>query len=124
MKITTTERGWIGHFCGGHDCRFRRNTLVSYGKIHIVVSTVGQYRPGNTGSPITVGLDRYYETMIFHAERILELYWDADVTKEISVKGKWTVSHKEDTADGEADAMHNASVLRIIKRIQKGEFSK
>ncbi len=52
-----------GHFCGGSNCRFVMNTYV--GKY--IVSTVGEYRPEYSKEIEEIGLDRKYETMVFHA---------------------------------------------------------
>jgi hypothetical protein len=68
MKITTTERGWGGHFICADKCRFRRNTLISVdGKPKYVVSTVGNMRDRDTGEIEEIGYDRHYETMAFGA---------------------------------------------------------
>ncbi len=66
IAIKRTERGWAGHFICGDRCRFRRNTLLEFGDVRIIVSTVGaMYVDGKLDS---IGVDRYYETMAFHAE--------------------------------------------------------
>jgi hypothetical protein len=80
MKIT--ERGFAGHFCGSTHCRYRRNTLVEFQFIKIVISTVGNYHHSPEFGSSKVNCDSYYETMVF--ESIYEEpYWEADVTKQI-----------------------------------------
>lgn len=92
-RLVRTERGWPGHFIGAADCRFRRNTLLEYGDKKVVVSTVGDYIVN--GEVWTVGLDRYYETMIFEAAQDDAGYWDADVKKQICIDEKWAVDNVE-----------------------------
>ena len=82
MVLKRLERGWPGHFCGVHDCGFRRNTLVSNGKSHIIVSTVGKM--GRDNKIQMIGCGRYYETMSFIGIQE-ESYIDADVTKQINL---------------------------------------
>ncbi len=55
--------GYAGHFCCARDCLFHLHTHV--GKY--CVSTVGEYHPGHDreGPKQTIGLDRYFETMVF-----------------------------------------------------------
>jgi hypothetical protein len=57
------EYDWPGHFIGAKDCKFFRTTHVNGWR----VSTVGEYRPRGCeeGPPEHIGLDRYYETMVF-----------------------------------------------------------
>ena len=121
LKIT--ERGWAGHFCLAYNCQLRRNTLIQYGNIRVVVSTLGLCRDKQEGKFITIGIDRYYETMVFKAILIGNIYWDADVTKQIDIKGKWRIGHYEFNADKEANDMHKRIVEEIKERIKKGEFN-
>jgi len=39
--IKRYERGWAGHFICSYLCHFRRNTLLEFGNVRIVISTVG-----------------------------------------------------------------------------------
>jgi len=66
VKITCS---WAGHFIGAHRCRFRRNTLLTYENLRIVVSTVGLIEHWENEDEFQkIGVDRYYETMVFHAK--------------------------------------------------------
>jgi len=51
------------HFIAANRCQFRLATYVN----GVIVSTVGEYRPGDEGALRTIGLDRRYETMVFKA---------------------------------------------------------
>lgn len=57
-------QGYPGHFIASEACKFRLCTVV--GKF--LVSTIGDYY-SRDGERRTVGLDRYYETMVFGAEK-------------------------------------------------------
>ena len=116
MKITTEDRGWAGHFFMSDRCNFRRNTLVSYGDKHIVVSTVGDCRVD--GKPIEIGHHRYYETMMFWSQLELELYLDADITKKIVFTGDWSVSKLDKESDKEANTMHENAVIWAKENIK------
>lgn len=76
-KITIQERGWASHFIGARYCQFRRNTLLEYKDISIVVSSVGRMVIGNKF--VEIGLNRYFETMVFFADDTK--YKDADVSR-------------------------------------------
>lgn len=123
MKIKRTERGWAGHFCCADRCLFRRNTLLEDGETRIVVSTVGllldDYKT-NTRSFREIGCNRHFETMAFHARRVDDRYWDADVSREVEIHGQWRIS--EIDADDKANDMHEVAVAEITERIKKGEF--
>ncbi len=123
MKVKRTERGWIGHFCCATACRFRRNTLLEKGEVRIVISTVGAMKSDIKGRAYdTIGCDRYFETMVFHAEKVLDRYWDAEVSREIYLTSPWVVDHIEENADAEANLMHENAVIEIRKRMWEGEF--
>lgn len=112
-KVIRTERGWGGHFICCNSCRFRRNTLLEYGDIKIVVSTVGlmEFR----GKIETIGHNRYYETMAFHANLNDKRYFDADVEKQVYFDSEWSIS--EIDADGKANEMHENVVNEIEKKL-------
>jgi hypothetical protein len=68
-----------------------------------------------------IGLNRYYETMAFHA-KYDGRYWDADVQREVSFESPWRVDIAD--ADDIADDQHEAVVAEIMKRIETKEFDK
>ena len=55
------ELGWAGHFIAARRCEFRRHTHVG----PYCISTVGDYYPGGGEKRETVGVGRYFETMVF-----------------------------------------------------------
>ena len=55
------ELGCPGHFIDVSSCHFRRHTQVG----NFRVSTVGDYYPGRSEKRETVGLNRFFETMVF-----------------------------------------------------------
>lgn len=123
MAVKRTERGWGGHFICADRCRFRRNTLLEFGDVTIVVSTVGAMmgRFGE-GPPETIGCDRYYETMAFHAKSE-GAYIEADVCRQVSFESEWSLDHWDaDDIDMQADAMHEAVVAEISGRIVTGKL--
>lgn len=121
-SVIRTERGWAGHFCCADRCMFRRNTLLEYGKIRIVISTVGMMKCIKTFPDLykfeTIGYNRYYETMAFHAYRANNRYWDADVTREVRFNTPWGISKAG--ADDKANDMHEAVVTEITEGLKRG----
>jgi len=115
--VIRTERGWAGHFICANRCRFRRNTLLAYKKIKIVVSTVGLMEVN--GKFDTIGHNRHYETMAFHAEPTDKRYNDANVSKQVSFDSEWAIG--EIDADDKANEMHEAVVSEITKKLLSGE---
>lgn len=84
-NVQIIEQPCAAHFICARDCKFWLTTAVigPYGKF--VVSTVGEWRPppmegvsaallkllGDDPSGVRqIGFERFYETMVFHAERI------------------------------------------------------
>lgn len=117
--IKLTERGWAGHFICADRCGFRRNTLIECGDDKVVVSTVGNYRPKSALDKIqTIGYNRYYETMAFHAKLDdLKEYWEADVSESYSFSSEWSIPDLENAVDNRADAMHNQVVEEIAEEL-------
>ncbi len=124
-QIHQTERGWAGHFTCSDRCLFRRNTLLEYNDIKIVVSTVGlmvdihfeDYPNVLKFEQIACG--RYYETMAFHTDQTDIRYHDADVGKRISFNSPWEISKLD--ADDEANIMHDTVVKEIRDNLLSGE---
>ncbi len=118
MEIKRTERGWAGHFICAHMCRFRRNTMLECGNLRIVISTVGGMKTSRGFE--TIGCDRHYETMVFHAAFDGE-FWDADVQREIYLSSPWSLPDLD--MENEANDMHETAVGEILARIEAGEFT-
>src|SRR5574343_553950 len=128
--VTRTERGWAGHFCAAASCLFRRNTLLECGKVKIVVSTVGLMQNSLYGrkdiTPYsitknrfdTIGLNRYYETMAFHANPEDTRYHDIDVTRQVNFDSQWAIGTLD--ADDKANLMHEAVAEEISQKMAKG----
>ena len=118
MELIKTERGWPGHYICAYDCQFRRNTLLEYGDVRIIISTVGNYI--FKGKTDTVGHERYYETMVFHA-KLDEIYWDVDVQKIVDFESEWAIREMETSSDQEANDMHETVVKEISNNLIEGE---
>lgn len=122
MGLIRTERGWHAHYICGSRCMWHRNTLLEFEDIKIVVSSVGNmidyHAPGFPGKITigTIGVDRYYETMVFHTDRTE--FNDADVTKQIAVNANCGIS--EQWKELEAELMHETVVTKIIEGLLAG----
>ena len=113
--MKTTERGYAGHFICAHRCTFTRNTLIEHYKIRVVVSTVGAMLLNDEYE--TIGFERYYETMAFHA-KFEDPYWEADVSRQIDTP-EFSISKIERESDKLADEMHERNVQCIIQAIKE-----
>lgn len=114
--VNRTERGWAGHFICANRCRFRRNTLLAYNDIKIVISSVGLMEID--GKFNEIGAGRYFETMAFHADKNDKRYFDADVSKQVHFDSNWAIAEVD--ADDEANEMHEAVVAEITKKLEQG----
>lgn len=129
MKVKRTERGWAGHFCCSYDCKFRRNTLLEYGDIKIVVSTVGNYWPQHKMDndrklekwKHQIGANRFYETMAFYSKPNDDYYHDADVSKEIYFNSQWAINELNEHTDKLANKMHEDVVKELSKKLRIGK---
>lgn len=122
--VKRTERGWIGHYILADKCLFRRNTLLEYNEIKIVISTVGLLLNENWREDCdlprfsTVGLNRYFETVAFHANKD-KRYYDINVSYQINFDSPWAISELD--ADDKANDMHEKVVEEIRQKLLKGE---
>ena len=117
IGVLRTERGWAGHFICANSCWFRRNTLLAFNDIKIVVSTVGLME--RDGKFEMIGYNRHFETMAFHSEQTDTRYYDADVSKQVYFDSEWAISEQD--ADDKANEMHEAVVLEITNKLLAGE---
>lgn len=117
MEVKRTERGWAGHFICADRCRFRRNTLLEYKDIKIVVSSVGLLTTDDKSFD-TVGLDRYFETMAFHSKKDDDRFNDIDVQKQVYFNSDWYISVVD--ADDKANIMHDVVVDEITNGLLSG----
>lgn len=116
-KAKITYRGWAGHFICGPRCEFHLNTLIEFGRTKIVVSTVGRLPDSlNRDKYTTIGLDRHYETMAFHAEKNGE-FWDMNVNRPVDFKSQWSWSKISD--EWKANKGHWATVKEIAERLER-----
>ena len=113
FKVRRTERGWAGHYICANKCRFRRNTLLEYKRIKIVVSTVGAME--DYGKFEEIGHNRYYETMVFHSDKDDKRYHDIDVSKQVSFGSEWSIDKID--ADDKANDMHETVVNEITREL-------
>lgn len=124
-----TERGWCGHFCCGERCRYRRNTLLEHDDRRVIVSSVGSFivKPDdkwitNIGCGNGSGRYRYYETMVFEAQRE-GAYWEVDASKELDFYAPDFVcaNHAKELPKGVDVLMdqHHDSIVRKWMRIMR-----
>jgi len=118
--VLRQERGWAGHYYCADKCLFRRNTLLTYNNIRIVVSTVGAMVLND--KIVIIGLNGYYETMAFHSDPTDKRYYDADVSKRIHFNSKRTITEPDTDADIEANEMHETVVTEITNRLLAGDI--
>lgn len=119
QSIKRTERGWAGHFVASDSCLFRRNTLLEYEGIKIVISTVGKLVSGR--KIIEVGSGRYYETMAFFSDSNYE-YDDADVSWQVYFDSEWAINSLKNLSDLQANEMHEEVVKEISQKLLSGYF--
>lgn len=122
--VKRTERGWIGHYILADKCLFRRNTLLEYNEIKIVISTVGLLLNENWREDCdlprfsTIGCNRHFETIAFHANKD-KRYYDADVSRQIYFTSQWKIEELD--ADDKANDMHEEVVKEIMEKLLNGE---
>ena len=114
--VIRSERGWAGHFICANRCKFRRNTLLTYKDIKIVVSTVGLMQIADNYE--TIGAGRHFETMAFHSDKGDTRYNDADVSKQIYFDSDWAIT--EIDADDRANEMHEKVIAEISEKLLNG----
>lgn len=118
-QVKCTERGWAGHYICSYKCLFRRNTLLEYGDVKVVVSTVGAQLESDVPRRFdTVGHARYYETRAFMADMDDTRFYDIDHNKQLRIDSPNEIDHLD--ADDEANDMHEAVVEEMVEKIVNG----
>ncbi len=122
------ERPWPGHFIGASECRFFRTTDVNGYR----VSTVGDYRPGETvnkilrlpaDAPVPIGYRRLYETMVFplHETATMEC---CDEHRDVPAVADWAgCGFAGYQTEAEAIAGHEVMVLQFTVRPAPAEIA-
>ena len=114
MKVSSQERGWIGHFICADACLFRRNTLLDNGRDRIVISTVGNHIVAGKPSQMGASNGCFFETKVFAS---LHDKWD-DVNVRCELDGRrW---HTDD--DFEANSFHENVVSEWQTKMGEIEF--
>lgn len=118
-QVKRTERGWGGHYICCHKCLFRRNTLLEYGDIKVVVSTVGAHLESDRPRHFdTVGDGRYYETQAYMANPKDARFHDIDAGKRLTIDSNTSIDYLD--ADDEANNMHEVVVAEMADKMVKG----
>lgn len=66
----------------------------------------------------TIGHNRHFETMAFHADKNDKRYFDADVSKQVYFDSDWAIAEVD--ADDKANEMHEAVVAEISTKLEQG----
>ena len=115
--VTRTERGWASHYCCADRCLFHRSTLLEYNGKAIVVSSVGRQANNDRSYFVKIGIDRYFETMVFYAND--DKYRDADVKKKLYLD----YPDSNDPCDEiGANNKHEEVVDLFVDKLKKGEL--
>ena len=107
-KLLIKEQGWAGHYCLAEKCLFRRNTVVSYGNKHLIVSTVGNCILDNKLHFIR-SEEVVYETLVFNAV-LNNGYWEPDSGELKSYLLKLSDYGGNNTGDILANNMHEKMI--------------
>ena len=111
-----TERGWAGHFCCSYKCQWHRNTLIEHEGKYLIVSSVGQMLENfKTMEYEEIGLNRYYETMVFVGKNEGP-YIDCDTQKQRYFEGEWSVEeYPKEGTDLKAEENHENAVKYVME---------
>lgn len=78
----------------------------------------------NDGPSQEIGFNRYYETMIFHAQ-FEDPYWEADVQRQIDVGVPWTIAEPvKPDSDLKANEMHEQNIIAARKWMRRTKGKK
>lgn len=127
-KVKRIERGWAAHYILSHRCLFRRNTLLIFKEVKVIVSTIGAcidiHASGypNKITYMEIANGRWYETVVFKTKSVEGGYEDADISQMIDFKSPWKISKLDITTDNRANDMHEQVVEEIVERLKIGEI--
>ena len=112
--VKRVELGCSGHFIAVSKCHFRRHTQVGNHRI----STVGDYFPdGAEGERNTVGLDRFFETMVF--ETLDKPDKGSEGCGCMEVASLTGVDFESYNTAGEAHAGHERMVRKYMRKTRE-----
>lgn len=120
-EIKIQERGWPSHFNGVRWCLFKRNTLIEYDGVSIVVSTVGRMWKDTPSGAQFMRLschNNYFETIVFFTDNTK--FKDADVGKDIIYEEHYVgVAVDEEILVNE---MHDKIVNLMVQKLINNEI--
>ena len=121
-RFRVTERGkLITYFSGSKRCLYRRNTLLEFRDIKLVISTLGNLTDLDN-KLVCISGKSYYETRVFHALTDIKRNSYRDIDPERKVKVNTITKINKPDSDIKADQMHEKVIKELTYRLDKGDL--